>query len=148
MRPDSDRLLEIAAIHLMVQTGPLIDSNYEQSSVMILALLLNGLREEHERAAARRVEENGVLRELFGEARAVVEDDGLRGRLAQAAQGGDEDLAISALERGNCELRGLLIELHSHVEELDSPQARRIESAIWRELSASTERRKLSMGPF
>ncbi len=148
MRPDPDRLLEVAAIHLMTKTGPAVDSAYEQSSLMVLALMLSGLREEHERAAARRIEENRALREIFAEAQAVVEDDELGGRLVRAAGGDDRDFAISALERTNCELRGLLIELHAYVEELTSPESRELESLIWRELVASTERRKLAMGVF
>ena len=52
------------------------------------------------------------------------------------------------LESANGALRGLLIELHAHIEELASPEAGRIEASIWRELAASTERRKLSLGPY
>ena len=48
----------------------------------------------------------------------------------------------------NCALRALLIDLHVHVEELDSQAARSLEAEIWRELVASTERRKLGIGPF
>ena len=51
------------------------------------------------------------------------------------------------LEAGNRALRSLLIELHAHVEGLPGDGARRIEAAIWRELAASTERRKLASGP-
>jgi hypothetical protein len=65
-----------------------------------------------------------------------------------AARGEDASLAVSALEQGNCELRALLIELHVHVEELASLAARELEAGIWRELVASTERRKLGIGPF
>ena len=69
-------------------------------------------------------------------------------RLEEAASSKDPSLKVSELERGNARLRGLLIELHAHVEALDSPQARQIDTAIWRELVASTERRRLMMGPF
>jgi hypothetical protein len=57
-------------------------------------------------------------------------------------------LLVPELEAGNRALRALLIELHAHVEGLESAEARRIEAAIWRELAASTQRRKLSLGPF
>ncbi|MBW2374169.1 MAG: hypothetical protein JRF70_16705, partial [Deltaproteobacteria bacterium] len=96
----------------------------------------------------RRVEENRELRRLFAEAAPAVEDAELRARLEAAAAGSDEDLAVSALEASNSVLRVLLIELHAHVEELDSDAARGVEQAIWRELVASTERRRLAMGPF
>jgi hypothetical protein len=41
-----------------------------------------------------------------------------------------------------------LIKLHAHIEDLRSERARQIEAMIWRELVASTERRRFSMGPF
>ena len=148
MKPDPSRFLEVAAAHLMLKTGPGITNAYEQSSVMVMAVMFSAVNEELERAAARRVEENGELRRLFAEAAPVVADSDLRGRLEETAASNDASLAVSDLERGNCALRALLIELHAHVEELDSPGARAVEQDIWRELVASTERRALSMGPF
>jgi hypothetical protein len=55
---------------------------------------------------------------------------------------------ISDLNRSNDRLRRLLIELHAHLEEIDTETARRIETAIWEELRVSTERRALSLAPF
>jgi hypothetical protein len=111
-------------------------------------LMLTQLGEEFERAAARRIEENRALRRIFADAVDVVGDDDLRAQLAEAARGEDTNFTVSALEQGNCALRALLIELHVHVEELDSEPARRLEAEIWQELVASTERRKLGIGPF
>ncbi len=110
--------------------------------------MLIAVGEEFERAAARRSEENRALRALFAQAVPVVTEPGLSERLEGAAAGEETSLRISELEQANAELRGLLTELHAHVEELDSPAARQIERAIWQELVASTERRKLMMGPF
>lgn len=137
------RLLEVAAGHLMTTTAPLLGEAYEQSNVSVLGMMLMAVREEHERAAARRVEENGVLRRLFAKAVDSVEDGGLSARLAAAGAGEDADLTVSALEASNAELRGLLVELHTAVEETDSPEARTLEEEIWRELAASTRRRSL-----
>jgi hypothetical protein len=148
VKPDVDRLLEVATAHLMMKTAPAMGAGYEQSSAMSLAVLLLAAREENDRAAARRVEENTVLRALFGEAGPAIEDPQLRDRVSEAAASRDESLLVSDLESANGVLRGILIELHAHVEELDSPEATRVETAIWRELAASTERRKLSLGPF
>jgi hypothetical protein len=148
VKPDVDRLLEVGAAHLMMKTAPALGAGYEQSSTLTLAVMLLATREENERAAARRVEENAALRSLFHEALAVVEDAPLQSRLSEAASGRDESLLVSNLDRANGVLRGLLIELHAHVEELSSSAARRVETAIWRELAASTERRRLSLGPF
>jgi hypothetical protein len=148
MKPDVDRFLEVAAAYLMMHVAPALGSTYEQSNVTVLVAMLMAVREEFERAAARRVEENRELRRLFAAAAPAVQDASLRRRLDEAVGSDDPSLAVSDLERSNALLRGLLIELHAHVEALDSPQARDIEAAIWRELVASTERRRLMMGPF
>jgi hypothetical protein len=147
LKPDVGRFLEVAMAHLLGRTVPAL-SGYDQSSVMLLATLLGSVREEFERAAARRVAENRELRRLFAEAVSCVEDAGLEARLREAAAKEDVDLAVSALEAANAGLRELLIELHAHVEELGSEAARGVEAAIWRELQESTERRRLGLGPF
>ena len=148
MKPDLNRFLAVASAHLMTRTAPALDPGYEQASAAALGAVMIAVGEEVERAAARRVEENRVLRALFADAAPVVAEQELRSSLERAAGGGDPSLLISDLERSNAELRALLITLHAHVEELDSRDASRIESAIWHELVASTERRKLLMGPF
>jgi hypothetical protein len=148
VKPDPGHFLGVIAGRLMTRTAPALADAYEQSSVGTLGLMLIAVGEELERAASRRVEENRALRGLFADAAPAVEDAVLRGRLEEASGGADEDFAVSALEASNCALRALLIELHGHVEELDSPAARRVEEAIWQELVASTERRRLAMGAF
>jgi len=148
MRPEPRHFLGVAAGHLMGKTAGALAPGYEQSSVSVIGLMLTQLGEEFERAAARRVEENRALRQIFANAAGVVSNDDLRGKLEEAARDEDSDLAVSALEQSNCALRTLLIELHVHVEELDSQAARSLEAAIWQELVASTERRKLGIGPF
>ena len=148
MKPEVSRFLEVASAHLLLQSAPAISDGYEQSSVQTLAILLGVTREEAERAAARRVEENRALRTLFGEAVPLVSEEALRGRLSEAAEGHDESLLVSELEKGNAALRELLIALHTYVETLEGDDARAFESAIWRELALSTERRRLSLAPF
>ncbi len=150
MKPDLSRFLEVAAGHVLLQMGPALPEGYERSTSMVLGVLLVAVREEHERAAARRAAENAALRGLFSDAlaRGAVQSRPLRTRLEEAARGADPGLAVSELERENAALRGLLIELHAHVEELEGPGARAVEDAIWRELVESTERRRLPMGPF
>ena len=148
MKPDVGRFLDVAALHLMTRTGAALEPGYEQSSIGVLAVMLAEVKQEFERAAARRVEENAALRALFAEAAPVVADAALGARLEDAARGVDESLLVSDLETSNAALRGLLIELHARVEELDSPEARRIEDAIWRELVTSTERRRIGIGAF
>ena len=145
MKPDVSRFLEVAVAHLMTSTAPALAPGYEQSSLLATGAMLAAVRHEFERAAARRVEENDALRRLFADAAPAVQDGRLRQRLQEAAAGRESSLLVSDLESGNAELRGLLIDLHAYIEALDSPEARRTEEAIWRELAASTERRSLPM---
>jgi hypothetical protein len=148
MKPDVPVALQKLSLTLLTEIGPAIGADYVQRSAAIAALMLQMVAEEWERAAARRAEENTALRELFRGAGAAVADGALRARLEAAGSGADGDLRISALDRGNRELRALLVELHAHVEGQDSPEARRLEGAIWAELRRSTERRALPLAPF
>ena len=148
MTPDLGRFLEVASAHLLQRTASALEGGYEQSSVMTLAILLGVAREEVDRAAARRFEENAALREFFRKWQGVVEDEALRSRIVAASQGSDPSLRVPDLEENNARLRALLIELHAQIEEQAGDEARACEDALWRELALSTERRRLSLGPF
>ena len=148
MKPDLSRFLGVAASHLMTRTAPALPAGYEQSSAAALGAMMIAFGEEAERAAARRIDENGALRTLFADAAAHVEDAQLAGRLEEAAAGREASFLVSDLQAANAELRALLIELHERAEALGTAKAQRIDAAIWRELARSTERRKLLMGPF
>lgn len=148
MTPTPTRLLELLMQNLMAEIMPAVQPAYRQSSVATWGILLQLVREEFDRAAARRFEENGALRLLFGEAAAVVADTELAARLRAAAAGADASLRIPDLDASNQELRRLLIELHAHVERLEGEPARQLDDAIWRELAASTERRRMAIAPF
>jgi hypothetical protein len=148
MKPDVDLMLQLIAASLMTEIAPKISDDYTQRNSMLTAMLLQNAAEEWDRAAARRVEENGALRRLFAEVAPEIGDPGLRARLEAASGEEEESLRISDLNRSNDRLRTLLIELHAHLEEIDSDTARRIEATIWQELRVSTERRALSLAPF
>jgi hypothetical protein len=148
VKPDVSRVLEVCASSLMLDVAPNVAPSYRQASVFATALLLSSIREELDRIADRRVEENRALRALFADAAPAVEEASLRERLVEAARGEEPSLRISALDAGNAALRQLLIDLHTHVETQDGAEARRIEAAIWRELKASTERRRLGLNAF
>lgn len=147
MKPEASHAVERIMQALLGDLMPVVQPAYRQAGVAIQAMMLGAIREEMDRAAARRVDENRALRALFAEAAPLVETAALRAELEAAAAGSDESLLVPALEAGNRALRTLLIALHAHVEELRGDAARRIEAHIWRELSASTERRKLALGP-
>lgn len=148
MKPEIPNVLEIIAGTLLFDVAPHVSPSYRQSSVGVTAMLLGMVREEWDRAAARRIEENAALRALFRDAVSAVSDTDLRRRLEEAAASSDSSCLVSELERANDALRALLIELHAHVEQQTSAEARVIEAAIWRELAASTERRRLALAPF
>ena len=148
MKPDVAKALEIVAGRLLFDVAPNVTPSYRQSSIGVTAMLLGIVREEWDRAAARRLEENAALRALFRDAAKSVTDTDLRRRLAEAAASSDASALVSELERGNDALRALLIELHAYVEQDASPALRPLEDAIWRELLLSTERRRLSIAPF
>ena len=148
MKPDVDVTLQLIAASLMTEIAPKISDDYTQRNSMLTVMLLQCAAEEWDRAAARRVEENRTMRQLFAEVVPEIGDRDLRDRLEAASAGEDESLRISDLNRGNDGLRTLLIELHAHVEEIETEAARRIEAAIWQELRVSTERRALSVAPF
>ena len=105
MKPDIDRFMAVAATHLMMRTAPALPAGYEQSSAAALGAMLIALGEEIERAAARRVDENRALRELFVSAVSSVADAALADRLRDASASSDPGLAISELERANAGLR-------------------------------------------
>jgi hypothetical protein len=148
VKPDVPVALQKLSLSLLLEMGPAIAVDYLQRGAGIAAMMLQMAAEEFERAAARRVEENAALRALFRDAAAAVADAALGARLRAAAEGTDADLRVSALERANQALRGLLVELHAHLETLGSPEARRLEAAIWAELRRSTERRAMPLAPF
>ncbi len=135
-------------MQLLLDVAPNVTPDYRRGSAGALGILLTCVREELDRIVERRAVENRALRSLFVDAAPVVADADLRRRLEAGARTEEPGLRVSQLEAANQALRALLIELHAHVEELDSPEARRVEGAIWRELAASTERRRLSLGMF
>jgi hypothetical protein len=148
VKPDPQRVLEQTAQRLATDVLAAVQPRYLQAGVGMLAGLLGAVREEFDRAAARRVEENAALRALFARGAWVVTDAVLAARLREAAATRDASLRVPDLEAGNQALRGLLIALHAHLETLATPAAREVEETIWRELAASTERRRLSLGAF
>jgi hypothetical protein len=148
VKPDVPVALQKLSMTLLVEIAPQVGVEYLQRNSALAAIMLQMAAEEFERAAARLVEENGAMRALFGNAAPGVTDGALRERLEAAARGTDPDLRISALERANRDLRALLIELHSHVEERSDSVSKRIDAAIWAELKRSTERRAFPLSPF
>ncbi|MBA4013183.1 MAG: hypothetical protein C0481_15055 [Phenylobacterium sp.] len=108
------------------------------SALGLSAALLGVAAEVWDGMAARLVAENRAIRPLLARAGEV----GLN--FAALAAGDDADLRLSALKAGNDSLRAALIELQAAAE---ANGAAELQAAIWSELLASTERRKLASSP-
>jgi hypothetical protein len=129
---------------LLTETLPQVTNPYAIQTTSIAGALSNYAAQEFDRAASRRVEENAAMREIFRRAVPVVTDIELAKALEAA--GRDEplsDVRISSLQATNDWLRGVLVRLHAHIEEVEGEAAREIEEAIWNELAESTRRRHL-----
>jgi hypothetical protein len=148
MRPNIEAVCKKMAEDLLERVLPAISPAYHQGTVGMMATLFSIIGEEWDRAASRRIEENDRIRELFRDAAPGVTDEVFKHRISALADTKDRDFHISALETNNCDLRAALVELHAHVETQPGPDARRIEAAIWKELLASTERRRLASAQF
>lgn len=118
-------LAELAAL-LMKNAAPDAPAPERASDLGLSAMLLGVLAETWDRQAHILVEENRALRALLGE------------------RGADADFHLSALKTENDRLRSALIDAHAAAEAAgDAPRL----AAIWAELVAATERRKLSTAP-
>lgn len=113
------QLAQIAARN----AAPDVAEGERASDLGLTTALLGVAAEVWDGAAQNLVEENRALRALLGET------------------GDDDDLRISALKAANDGLRATLIAAHIAAEQAGD---RAREDAIWAELLASTERRKLS----
>ncbi|GGA37365.1 hypothetical protein [Sphingomonas psychrolutea] len=117
-----------AADILRDRIAPAVDDTFVGETARLAGMLLRMNADWVDDAAAIRVAENAVLRALFADARSVVSDASLAARLAEAAQSGDPGLRVSELDRESNRLRGLLTDLHLHVEASD----RSFDQRIWR----------------
>lgn len=120
-----DVLGELAAL-LIKNAAPGVPDAERASDLGLSAQLLLILAETWDRQAHILVEENRAIRDLIGET------------------GADADLRLSALQAQNNRLRAALIQAQAAAE-ASGDHAR--QAAIWAELAASTERRRLSTSP-
>jgi hypothetical protein len=118
-------LAELAGL-MLKNAMPGVPEAERASDLSLSAMLLMVAGEMWDRQAHILVEENRAVRALLGEA------------------GADADLHISALQAENDRLRGALIEAHAAAEAAGDTAR---QDAIWAELVASTERRRLSTAP-
>ncbi len=111
---------------------PMLTDDFANNDVRMAASLLAIDRAGRENAVALLVEEHDRLRGLFAQALVIVDDPALRDRLVAATNDRTTNLRLSALESETGALRNLLVELHEYVETRSDPDARDLDSAIWR----------------
>ncbi|WP_411288289.1 hypothetical protein [Phenylobacterium sp.] len=126
MTPDVPEVLAELAQVLMRNAVPGIPDGERAATLGLTAALLSMATESWDAAAHNLVEENRAIRALLGE------------------DGEDGELRLSMLKGANNRLRRGLIAAHIAAE-LAGDQPRL--DAIWAELAASTERRRLSNSP-
>jgi hypothetical protein len=124
MTPEVPAVLAELANLALRNAMPGVPEAERASHLGLTAMLLNLAAEVWDGEAARLVEENRALRALL------------------TVEGADDDLHLSALKAANDVLRAQLIEAHIAAETAGDTAR---QHAIWAELRASTERRKLSV---
>ena len=125
MKPDVPAVLVEMAGLVARNAVPDIPPAERAGALGLTAALLGFAAQAWDGAAHNLVQENRAIRKLLG------------------LQGSDEDLRISALSAENGKLRAALIAKHAEVEGKDPA----METAIWAELVASTERRTVAGSP-
>lgn len=139
-------LAEMAAL-LVRNADPTVPAADRANALGLGAAVLGLAAEVVDGAAHQLVLDNRATRAVLGKGAQVFDGAPLGARLAELARGTDEDFRISALQAANDTLRRALIELHVAVEQAEGPQARALETAIWEELVACSDRRKLMGSP-
>lgn len=124
MTPDVPSVLSELAQLLVRNAAPDVPDGERANALGLSSLLLNVAAEVWDGAAEMLVQENRALAALLGDAAA------------------EADLRLSSLRAENARLRGLLIAAHVAAEAAGDTAR---QEAIWAELRASTERRKLSV---
>jgi hypothetical protein len=124
MTPQVPNVLAELAGLVMHNGAPEVAAGERQSSLTLAAMLLSVAAEVWDAGAEHLVQENRAL--------AVLLDDGAS----------EASLRLSALRAENARLRARLIAAHIAAEQAGDTAR---EAAIWAELVASTERRKLSI---
>jgi hypothetical protein len=124
MTPEVPAVLAELAQLLVRNAAPDVPAAERASALGLSAMLLGLAAEVWDGAAHNLVVENRSMREILG------------------LSGQDDDLRLSVLRAANASLRARLIEAHIAAE---AAQDSARQDAIWAELLASTERRKLSV---
>jgi hypothetical protein len=148
MKPVLSAVLGALSARVFGEMMPVLPAGYRQSDALIVALLLAGAAEEHERAADVRHTTVEEFRAVFARASEALPAGPLRDAVSAAADTTPASLRISDLDACGDKLSAVLIELHAYVEERGEQWAREIERDIWATLRADSRRRAFVTSPF
>jgi hypothetical protein len=120
--------------------APAISDPYVAPMARLSGLLLRICANSVDDATELRVDENAAIREVLGEAAALVSEP-LAARLQGAAASADPGLKISVLDKENHRLRMLLVTAQTVLEEDTTAAARVLDRRIWRLLESMEAKR-------
>ena len=143
MRPGVDIYLDELSRLLGQDIAPKLATSFDQTALMRNSMLLTVVIDEFDKAAARRIEENQAIRRLFARAVGVLPTSDLQSRLLAAAQSEEAGFRVGDLDKSNCALRALLIELHERVEDVGDAALDRAILALYVRMA---EGRRLQLG--
>ncbi len=127
MIPRPQHALQDLAIKLMVSIAPQTQSTYAATSTGLIAMLMQCLAQDFDRAAAVRIEDLDEMKALLVAAPATL-PVALAQLIAQFLAQAPASLRIEHLTAHHAQAMQLIIELHSWAEANDAPELNR---GIW-----------------
>jgi len=134
--PRPQRALSDLAMKLAMSVAPETQSAYAASNVGMIAMLMQCLAQDFDRAAAVRTQDLDELVALFESLRDVPPEP-LASRIATFLRGSAESLRIEHLNARHAQGMELLIELHAWAEEVDADE---LDQEIWNFLIRHADR--------
>ena len=136
MIPRPQQALIDLSMKLAMSIAPDTQSAYGASNAGMIAMLMQCLAQEFDRAAAVRIQDMDELTALFESLRDVPPED-LSNRIAAFLRGTVESLRIEHLNARHAQGMELLIELHAWAE---THRAEELDREIWNFLSRHADR--------
>ena len=136
MIPRPQQALSDLAMKLAMSVAPETQSAYAASNAGMIAMLMQCLAQDFDRAAAVRTQDLDELVALFESLRDVPPEP-LANRIATFLRGSAESLRIEHLNARHAQGMELLIELHTWAEDVDADE---LDQEIWNFLIRHADR--------
>jgi hypothetical protein len=141
MIPRPRQAMQDLALKLMMSVAPQTRSTYAASNTGMIAMLLQCLAQDFDRAAQVRSDDIAEISTLFRDLPAGV-DASLATRIATFLHTQPQSLRIADLDAHHADATRLLIELHAWTEQHDDAS---LDSAIWDYLTRHADRHAYDM---